>query len=76
MVKVEPRPGRDHSRTSPPWRCTACLTIDEAEAGAAGAARARLVGAVEPLEHALLVALGDADAAIGDGDLDDAVDEP
>ena len=47
----------------------------EAEAGAAGAARARLVGAVEPLEHALLVALGDADAAIGDRDLDDAVDE-
>src|SRR5690606_4409488 len=25
IVKVEPRPGRDHSRTSPPWRCTACL---------------------------------------------------
>ena len=75
IVKVEPRPGRDHSRTSPPWRCTACLTIDSPRPGAAGATRPRLVGAVEALEHAVLVALGDADAAVGDGDLDDAVDE-
>ena len=27
-VNVEPRPGRDHSSTSPPCRCTACFTID------------------------------------------------
>src|SRR5690606_39991512 len=28
IVKVDPRPGRDHTLTSPPCRCVACLTID------------------------------------------------
>ncbi len=46
----------------------------EAEPRAARAARTRLVGAVEALEDPLLVALGDSDAAIGHGDLDDVVD--
>src|SRR5690606_1995581 len=27
MVKVDPLPGWDHTRTSPPWFCTMCLTI-------------------------------------------------
>ena len=45
----------------------------EPEACSARPSRARLIGAVEPLEDALLVALGDADPAVGDSDLDDAV---
>ena len=47
----------------------------ETETGAARASRASLVGAVEALEDALLVALGDPDAAVGDRDLHDAVDD-
>ena len=45
----------------------------EAEAGAAGVAAAGVVDAEEALEHAVALALGDADALVGDGDLDDAV---
>ena len=76
MVKVEPRPRRDQTRTSPPWFCDDVLDDAEAEAGAAGVAGARLVDAVEPLEHAVEVLLGDPDALVGHRDLDDAVAGP
>src|SRR5215217_4410175 len=42
----------------------------QAESGAAGGTRTCLVYAEEPLEYALLILAGDADAAVGDGDLD------
>ena len=47
----------------------------ESEAGSAGSPRSRLVGTVEALEDPLLIALGDADAMVAHGDLDDTVDE-
>src|SRR5262245_49850324 len=45
----------------------------EAEAGAAGAGRARGVGAVEAFEHARAVGLGDARAVVDHLDRDGAV---
>ena len=26
-MNVDPRPGRDQARTSPPWFCTVCFTM-------------------------------------------------
>ena len=49
------------------------LDDGQAEAGATGDARARRIDAVEPLEDAGLLALGDADALVGHGDLDRVV---
>ena len=45
----------------------------EAEAGAARVAAAGRVDAEEALEHAIALGLGDADALVGDGDLDGSV---
>ena len=66
--KVEPTPGVLSTQTSPPCACTRCFTIDEAEARAALLARAAAVDAVEALEDARAVGLGDADALVGDLD--------
>ena len=41
MVNVEPRPGRDQTRTSPPWFCAACFTMR-------GRARCRRCGGIAP----------------------------
>ena len=49
------------------------LDDGQAEAGAAGGAGAGLVGPVEPLEDPVDVVRGDADALVGDGDLDPVV---
>ena len=27
IMNVDPLPGLDHTRTSPPWFCTVCLTM-------------------------------------------------
>ena len=75
IMKVDPLPGCDHTRTSPPWFCTVCLTMLSPSPDAAGVARAGRVDAVEPLEHALEFVGLDADALVGDGDLDGAVDD-
>ena len=45
----------------------------EPEPGAAGVAAAGVIDAEEALEHAVALVFGDADALIGDGDLDNPV---
>ena len=70
MVKVEPCPGWLQTETSPPWFAATCLTIDRPEAGAAVGAAARVVDPVEALEDPLDLGRRDADAVVGDGDLD------
>ena len=73
MVNVEPGALELHTATVPPWLVAMCLTIARPEAGAAGGARARRVDPVEPLEDPVQVGLGDADALVGDRDLDRGV---
>src|SRR5262249_48355741 len=73
--------GRSGARHAPQLDIAAMVGGDvfddrESEARAPGGSRTRLVGAVEPLEDPFLVLLGDADAAVGHGDLDHAVDLP
>ena len=74
-VNVEPRPGSDHTETSPPWLAATCLTIARPSPVPPVAPRPGGVDAVEPFEDALLVGHGDALALVGDRQLDDvAVD--
>ncbi len=52
------------------------LDDGQAQAGAAGGPGPRRIGPVEPLEDPVQVLLGDADALVGDGDLDPAGPPP
>ena len=70
---MEPEPSLLHTVTSPPWVAATCLTMARPRPGAAGGPGAGRVDAVEPLEDPFQVALGDADALVGDADLDDRV---
>ncbi len=73
MVKVEPLPGCDQTRTSPPWFCATCLTMLRPRPDPPGVAGPGRVAAVEPLEDAILLVIRNPDALVGDRDLDDAV---
>ena len=69
-MNVDPVPGLLHSRIDSVVVGRDVLDDGQAEAGAAGGARTRLVDPEEPLEDPLLVLAGDADTAVGDRDLD------
>ena len=61
---VEPLPSSLWISSSPPWRCTTCLTIDRPRPGAAGVARTAAVDAVEAFGQARQVLAGDAEAGV------------
>ena len=61
-----PRPGSDSSAMAPPCSSTRLLTIESPRPGAA--VLGALAAALEALEHALLLVLGDADALVLDGE--------
>ena len=55
--------------SSPPWRCTTCLTIARPEPGAAGLARAAAVDAIEALGQARQMLARDAEAGVAHREL-------
>ena len=69
-----PRPGSNSSRMSPLCNSTRLLTIDRPRPGAA--MLAALAAALEALEHARLLLLGDADAVVLDRERDHALLAP
>ena len=71
MVKVEPRPGSAPDRDLAAVVGADVLDDRRARARCRRWRGAGLVDAVEPLEDALLVGRRDADALVGDRDLDD-----
>ena len=61
-----PPPSRLRANTVPPWRSATSRTIDRSQPRPRH--RPRLVGAMEAFEHERQLVLGNAGAAIGDGD--------
>ena len=71
MVKVLPAAGLAPHGDLAAVVADGVLDDREAETGAAGRARPGRIDAVEALEDPLLLLLGDPDALVGHGDLDD-----
>ena len=70
IVNVEPVPGLLHSRTSPPWLASTCLTIAR-PSPVPPVARERAGSTRKKRSKTRSLVLGgDADAAVGHGDLD------
>ena len=75
-MNVEPWPSTDQTPDLAAVGGGDVLDDREAEAGAAGGAVAGRVDAVEPLEDPVHLAGGDADALVGDGEVDHAGRRP